>query len=223
MQLNQYPLNTALLNAPATAGEPPQSSLTLNPPSLVARAVWGAAQVTVTEAPEVPPEQVLEPAALVARMRWGQPVVQLALLAPSLKGGRLGKPTAGIELRLASLARPLRFGAAVVQTQLSAQPLVARMRWGTPQASMVQSAQSLVARLSWGSAAVGTVLHAQSLRGGRLGRPSLDSSLVIELSQGLGPMRWGDHRVHVGALAMPLSVRARLGRPVVQGVSPCLC
>ena len=223
MQLNQHLLNTALLNAPAPAGGPSQPSLELTPPSLVARAVWGAAQVTTTEAPEVPPEQVLEPASLLARMHWGQPVVQLALLAPSLKGGRLGKPTAGIEVRLASLARPLRFGAAVVQTQLPALPLVARMRWGTPQASTVQSARSLVARLSWGSAAVGAVLHAKSLRGGRLGRPSLDSSLVIELPQGLGPMRWGDHRAHVGARALPLSVRARLGRPIVQGVSPCPC
>lgn len=219
MQLNQHLLNTALLNAPAPAGGPSQPSLELSPPSLVARAVWGAAQVTTTECPE----QVLEPASLVARMHWGQPMVQLALLAPSLKGGRLGKPTAVVEVRLVSLAQPLRFGAAAVQTLLSAQPLVAPMRWGTPQASTVQSARSLVARLSWGSAAVGAVLHAKSLRGGRLGRPSLDSSLVIELSQGLGPMRWGDHRVHVGARALPLSVRARLGRPIVQGVSPCPC
>lgn len=219
MQLNQHLLNTALLNAPAPAGGPSQPSLELSPPSLVARAVWGAAQVTTTEGPE----QVLEPASLVARMHWGQPAVQLALLAPSLKGGRLGRPTAVVEVRLVSLAQPLRFGAAAVQTLLSAQPLAAPMRWGTPQASTVQSARSLVARLSWGSAAVGAVLHAKSLRGGRLGRPSLDSSLVIELPQGLGPMRWGDHRVHVGARALPLSVRARLGRPIVQGVSPCPC
>lgn len=217
MLLNHQRLNTS---RPNSLEAPQVQVITLTPPALVAALRWGGAQVQVLQ-PQ--PEQVLEPASLVARMRWGQPVVQLALLAPSLKGGRLGKPTAGIELRLASLARPLRFGAAVVQTQLSVQPLVARMRWGTPQASTVQSAQSLVARLSWGAAALGTVLHAKSLRGGRLGRPSLDSSLVIELSQGLGPMRWGDHRVHVGALAMPLSVRARLGRPIVQGVSPCLC
>lgn len=219
MQLNQHLLNTALLNAPAPAGGPSQPSLELSPPSLVARAVWGAAQVTTTGGPE----QVLEPASLVARMHWGQPMVQLALLAPSLKGGRLGRPTAVVEVRLVSLAQPLRFGAAAVQTLLSAQPLAAPMRWGTPQASTVQSARPLVARLSWGSAAVGAVLHAKSLRGGRLGRPSLDSSLVIELSQGLGPMRWGDHRVHVGARALPLSVRARLGRPIVQGVSQCPC
>lgn len=219
MQLNQHLLNTALLNAPAPAVGPSQPSLELSPPSLVARAVWGAAQVTTTEGPE----QVLEPASLVARMHWGQPMVQLALLAPSLKGGRLGKPTAVVEVRLVSLAQPLRFGTAAVQTLLSAQPLVAPMRWGTPQASTEQSARSLVARLSWGSAAVGAVLHAKSLRGGRLGRPSLDSSLMIELSQGLGPMRWGDHRVHVGARALPLSVRARLGRPIVRGVSPCPC
>ncbi|MDH1673934.1 hypothetical protein [Comamonas aquatica] len=209
MQLNQHLLNTALLNTPA----PPPPPIELDPPSLVAALRWGGAQV----------QAVLGPASLVSNMRWGQPVARLTLLAPSLKGGRLGKPTAVVEVRLVSLAQPLRFGAAAVQTLLSAQPLVAPMRWGTPQASTEQSARPLVARLSWGSAAVGAVLHAKSLRGGRLGRPSLDSSLVIELSQGLGPMRWGNHRVHVGARALPLSVRARLGRPIVQGVNPCPC
>lgn len=220
MLLNQHRLNTTLLNVQG-GGALPQPAVTLSAPALVARLSWGAAQVAVGAAPS--PGQVLEPVALVERMRWGQPALQLVLAVSGLKGARLGGATASIQARAAALVRMLRFGAASVQAQVSTVPLVARLQWGTPQASMAQSAQSLVARLSWGAASLGRVLHAPSLRGGRMGRPSLDTSFVIELSQGLGPMRWGEHSLQVVGQPLPASMRARWGRPVAYWGAACSC
>lgn len=220
MLLNLQRLNTHGLNTLGTPAEPQPQDITLTPPALVSALRWGGAQVQVLQ-----PQPVLQlwPAPLVARMHWGQPALQLVLAAPSLRGGRLGTPTASLVLHPAALHSPLRAGGARLQLVLTPAPLLAPLRLGRPTVSTVQGVQSLVSRLSWGAVAVVQVLHPQPLRGGRLGRPVLQSLSVIEVTQGLGPMRWGAHRLQVVAHPLPLSARARLGRPLVQWEAACPC
>lgn len=219
MLLNTRTLNTSPLNAVGSEEVPPvEDAVVLLPPSLVARARLGSPSAGVSVLLELPP--------LVARARWGGAAVEqaaLTLALPSLKGGRLGGASVALVLHANSLKQPMRLGGAALQAVFTPSSLVSRLQFGGAQVAAVQRAQSLVGRMVWGELALSSVIYPPSLRGGRLGGAALQSITVIAVDFSFGPMRWGGHTCGVGTHPLPVSSRARLGRPVVEWGLPCQC
>lgn len=219
MLLNTRTLNTSPLNAVGSEEVPPvEDAVVLLPPSLVARARLGSPSAVVSVLLVLP--------SWVSRVRWGGVAVgqaALVLALPSLKGGRWGQASVSFVLHAHSLKQPMRWGGAALQAVFKPQSLVSRMRFGGAQVAAMHRVQSLVGRMAWGGLVLSSVIYPQSLRGGRMGGASLESITLIEVDFSFGPVRWGAPSMQIGLHPLPISSRARLGRPVVEWGKPCQC
>lgn len=220
MLLNSRPLNSSSLNAAGGASPPVEPGEVYTPAPLVVRVRFGQ--------PQAQSDLQLSPISLVSRAAWGQAVVQAfldvqELQLPSLKGGRIGRPAASVGLLATALKTYVRWGGGRVQSVLTPPSLMADARLGMAQVSATQNARPLVSRLSWGLPVISSVVSAKSLRGGRIGRASLSSITVIEVDYSFVRLRWGEASAAITGIALPLSERARLGRPTIQWVNQCHC
>lgn len=182
---------------------------------------------------------------------WGRPAVQLGLGVHSLLGtarfgeavqlrqfvllspdslsprAKLGVPGIEVTVRPAAMVSAAHLGSPslvhVVQPRTS---VAAPVKLGAPsaQVDLRLVAKPLQSRSRLGGAHLGNFILPMPLTGGRWGQPMVSVAQAFFVMNSLGPVRWGAGVSLCTALRpLPLSLRARLGRPTLGWEKQCHC